>query len=222
MKKIIIKTKVVIFDMDGVITDTMPDHFKAWKIIFAQEGIHVSHEDVYRREGQRGIDSVREIFAAHGKSVSRQQATNILKRKEKLFKKIVRVRFIKGSRKFLKDLYRHNFLLALVTGTARHEVVKILPVHLSKLFNVMITGSDVKEGKPHPEPFQRALKLLNIKPADAVVVENAPFGIRSAKAARLRCIAIETSLPRSFLNEADYIFSSVGDLEKKTSFILRA
>ena len=52
----------LIFDMDGVITDTMPYHFRAWKSVFASEGITASHEDIYKREGQKGIDSVRELF----------------------------------------------------------------------------------------------------------------------------------------------------------------
>ena len=58
----------LIFDMDGVITDTMPYHFRAWKSVFASKGMRASHEDIYKREGQKGIDSVRELFTEKGKS----------------------------------------------------------------------------------------------------------------------------------------------------------
>ena len=61
-KKMDLKTKAVIFDMDGVITNTMPDHFEAWRIVLFKRGIKVSHLDIYRREGQRGITSVKEIL----------------------------------------------------------------------------------------------------------------------------------------------------------------
>jgi len=66
MAKIRIFTRAVIFDMDGVITNTMPDHFRAWQLVLKAEGISVSHYDVYSREGQRGISSIREILASHG------------------------------------------------------------------------------------------------------------------------------------------------------------
>ena len=58
----------VIFDMDGVITNTMPDHYRCWKQIFREQGIRVTYEDVYKREGQPGLTSVREIFTENGRS----------------------------------------------------------------------------------------------------------------------------------------------------------
>ena len=61
------KIKSVIFDMDGVITNTMPDHYRSWKTALKEEGIHVTYEDIYKREGQPGISSVREISMEHQK-----------------------------------------------------------------------------------------------------------------------------------------------------------
>ncbi len=214
-----IKAEAIIFDMDGVITNTMPDHFCAWKIIFRQDGIRVSHLDVYKREGQRGINSVKEIFKEHHLPLEKRKAREILARKEELFKKIVKVRFISGARRFLKFLHRNDFKLALVTGTARHEVRKILPDGIYNLFDVVVTGSDVRFGKPHPEPFLKAVKKLKVKPGAAVVIENAPFGIRSAKAAGLKCLAVATSLPGRYLHDADAIFSSIHDLQGKVRFL---
>lgn len=219
MFEIQLNAKAVIFDMDGVITNTMPDHFKAWKMIFAREGIRVNHLDVYSREGQRGIQSVKEIFAENNKVFTLKNAKRILLNKEELFKKIGRKRFVPGARKILRELYRKGYQLALVTGTSRHEVKRILPWNLYKLFNVIITGSDVKKGKPHPEPFIKALKKLQLKAFQAVVIENAPFGIRSAKAARLHCFALETSLPKEYLKEADQVFRTFKELKNKVRFI---
>lgn len=208
------KLSGLIFDMDGVITDTMPYHFKAWAQIFKAEGIAVTFNDIYTREGQKGIDSVCEIFKHYGKAFDETVATQLLKDKEVLFKKIFKKKFIKGSRPFIKKLSKQGCKLALVTGSARHEAHKLLADSLWDLFDVTVCGSDVQNGKPHPEPYLKALNALKINPLELVVVENAPFGIRSAKAAGLKCIAIETSLPKKFLQEADYVIKSYEQLNK--------
>ena len=108
---------------------------------------------------------------------------------------------------------RQGFRLGLVTGTARHELLKILPKGLRKFFDAIITGDEVTHGKPHPEPYQKALKMLQCKKSDAIVIENAPFGIQSAKAAGLKCFAIETSLPKKYLKQADFVFHSFKHLK---------
>ncbi|MBI5150836.1 MAG: HAD family phosphatase [Candidatus Omnitrophica bacterium] len=213
-----ISAQAIIFDMDGVITNTMPDHFHSWKTVLKSIGIPVTYYDVYCREGQQGIRSVKEICVQYGKSVSKHQAHRILREKEILFKKIVRSRFITGARTLVKKLHRDKFRLALVTGTSRHEMERILPRPVRELFEVVVTGNDVHHGKPHPEPYLKSLKKLNVQPARAVVIENAPFGIRSAKKAGLRCLALETSLPRKYLEGADAIFASISELEHRVRF----
>jgi beta-phosphoglucomutase len=209
----------LIFDMDGVITDTMPYHFRAWKSVFASEGIKASHEDVYKREGQKGIDSVRELFAEKNKIYSDSVGKRLLAHKEDLFKSIFKRKFIAGSRMFIKRSVAKGFKLALVTGTSRHEAQRLIPKDLWDCFDVTVCGSDVQNGKPHPEPYLKALAKLKVSPKQAVVFENAPFGIRSAKAAGLCCIALETSLPASYLKNADAVFSSFKELESKVRFI---
>lgn len=208
----------IILDMDGVITNTMPDHFRSWKIILNKIGIPVTHSDVYCREGQRGIHSVRELTAQYGKPLDDRQAHKILKEKEVYFKRIVRLRFIPGARTFLKRLHKNNFRLALVTGTSHHEMCRILPASLRRLFSVIVTGNDVHHGKPHPEPYLLSLKKLGLKAREAVVIENAPFGIQSAKDAGLRCLALETSLPRKYLGKADAVFGSIKELSNGVCF----
>ena len=112
-----------------------------------------------------------------------EKGQDLLQKKEALFKEIVQDRFIPGTRRFVKSLVRSGLQLSLVTGTARHELNRILPLPLRQLFEVIITADDVKIGKPDPEPYLCALANLGIAAHEAVVIENAPFGIQSAKAA---------------------------------------
>jgi beta-phosphoglucomutase len=206
--------QAIIFDMDGVITMTMPSHYRAWARVFSDEGIRVSKFEVYAREGQKGLNSVLEIFAEHGKTITLKRAKELLEKKEFLFKSNASVRFVPGARSFIKEYHRKGIKLALVTGTARHEVAKILPKDLRNCFDVLISGSDVKHGKPHPEPYLKAIKKLKISKGEALVVENAPFGITSAVQAGLFCVAIETSLPRAYLKDADEIIHDYQGLRK--------
>ena len=209
----------LIFDMDGVITDTMPYHFSAWKSVFAAHGVKVTHEDIYKREGQKGIESVREIFQEKNIAYSDLIGKKLLCDKEELFKKIFKRKFINGSRGFIKKLLKQGFKLALVTGTSRHEAQQLLPKGIWDSFSVTVCGCDVQNGKPHPEPYLKAIAKLKVSPKDALVFENAPFGIRSAKAAGLLCLALETSLPSVHLKQADAVFPSFKAIESKVTFI---
>ena len=200
--------------MDGVITMSMPLHYRAWARVFAGIGIKVSRFEVYRREGQKGLDSVMEISAKYGKPVTTAVAKELLLKKELFFKKIVHTRFVPGARRFIKQCHHRGLKTGLVTGTARHEVEKILPEALIKAFDVIVCGSDVRNGKPHPEPYLKALKALKIAGGEALVIENAPFGITSAVKAGVRCVAIETSLPRRYLKEADHVVRNYTELKK--------
>lgn len=215
-----LKVKAVLFDMDGVITDTMPYHFRAWKKVMRQTGIDVTECEVYLREGQPGRRTIKELFAERGRTFDPALAKRIIRDKEKLFKKIVRRRFVRGARRFVSHLGEKGIISALVTGTARHEATKILPASMRRSFRVVVTGDEVRHGKPHPEPYLLALKKLGVRPREAVVLENAPFGIHAAKQAGLTCIALETSLPKAYLRDADMVFSTYRELERKVAFSL--
>ncbi|MFH0752967.1 MAG: HAD family phosphatase [Candidatus Omnitrophota bacterium] len=207
------KIKAILFDMDGVITLTMPYHFRVWKKVFALAGIHVSKHEVYLREGQQGLQSVIEIFKAHNKPISINSARKLLLQKEHLFKNIAKTPYVPGARTFIRKCRQKGLKLALVTGTARQEIEKILPESILNYFHVIISGSDVRKGKPHPEPYLKALKSLRIGREGVLVIENAPFGITSAVKAGINCIAIETSLPKKYLKGAHHIVQDFKELE---------
>lgn len=198
--------KAIIFDMDGVITDTMPYHFKAWRRALEANGIpNLDPCAIYCREGQRGIQTVKEISAFYGLKFSSAVCKRILQQKETSFRRIAKQKLFPWARTLLKSLKEKGYRLALVTGTARKELNKILTNEVQGLFDFIITGSEVKFGKPHPEPYLMALKALKIKPNEAIVIENAPLGITSAKRAKIRTIAISSYLSKAHLSEADVI-----------------
>jgi len=211
--------RAVIFDMDGVITHTMPQHFRAWHKILKAAGLSVNRHDIYKREGQRGITSVQEIFSEKGRTISPAQARRLLRQKENLFRKNVSRKFIRGARRFIKSLKRQGIPLGLVTGTSRKEMHKILPEYLLNKFDVIITGDDTSRGKPHPDPYRRILKQMRIPADRTTVIENAPLGICSAKSAGCRCLALTTSLAKKYLNEADRVFDSFQTLNRYLRFI---
>ncbi|MDD2752455.1 MAG: HAD family phosphatase [Candidatus Omnitrophica bacterium] len=213
-KKAKLHFKAVIFDMDGVITNTMSYHFDAWLATLASVGIKVNCYDVYEREGQDGLSTIRELYKEHNRKFNLQDAKKLLAGKEELFKHSVKIKFIKGARPFLRYLKKRKVNLGLVTGTSRHEVVRIMPKDLLKLFEVTVTGDEVRKSKPNPEPFLKAIKRMKVGRKDAVVIENAPFGIQAAKRAGLFCIALETSLPAKYLRQADLICKSFRELKQ--------
>jgi beta-phosphoglucomutase len=218
MKLFNFKVRAIIFDMDGVITNTMPYHFRAWKNVLKDRGISATYLDIYSREGQRGLQSLEEIGHKYQKTFSHQDALRMLQEKEELFKRIVRTRFVPGARRFIKRMHQRNFHMAIVTGTSRDELHRILPDDVYKLFMFAVTGNEVVNGKPHPEPYLKALAALKVSIKESIVIENAPLGIRSAKAAGLRSLALETSLPKKYLKEADQVFQNWDELVRRVNF----
>ncbi|MFA4984764.1 MAG: HAD family phosphatase, partial [Candidatus Omnitrophota bacterium] len=96
--------------------------------------------------------------------------------------------------------------------TPMRELSSIIPSGIRGLFDAIVSGDSVKKGKPHPEPYLEASRILGLRPQDCLVVENAPFGIESAKKAGMFCIAITTGLPREYLRQADITVERLDDI----------
>ena len=100
-----------------------------------------------------------------------------------------------------------------MTGSARSVVDEsLVPTGIVGLFDAIVTGDEVTNGKPDPEPYRTVAGRLGLSPSECLVIENAPLGIQSARAAGMRCLALETTLPAGRLPQADRVFSSAGDL----------
>lgn len=201
-----------LFDMDGVLTDSMPNHYEAWRQTFASFGVSVSWEEVLRREGEQGMVTLETVLTGHGHPVEPEELPSILEKKEAIFRSLPRPSLFEGAEELVVALHQKGKRLALVTGTSLAEARDNVPPSLFRCFHAVVSGDQVRQGKPAPEPYLLALEKLNVSRHVSLVIENAPYGIRSAKRAGLRCIALTTSLPASELAEADGIVTDMVEL----------
>lgn len=206
------RPKAIIFDMDGVIVDSMPYHFLAWYEALRPFGIRVSCFDVYTKEGERWEKSLKDFLKRAGVEPTSARLKKIFLLRQRIFKRYFKRFIFKGAEEFLACLKNRNYLLGLVTGTPMDELKEILPLRIYNLFDYAVTGDHVKRGKPHPDPYLKAAEGLGLRPRECIVVENAPLGIESAKRAGMFCVALTTSLPREYLKRADVVVDSLEDI----------
>ncbi len=204
--------KAVIFDMDGVIVDSMPYHFLAWYEALRPLGIRVTCFDIYMREGERWEKSLGDFLKQGGLAPAKKLLHKIFRRRQRIFRAYFKRLIFSGAEEFLKCLNQGGYLLGLVTGTPLAEVKRILPQRIRSAFDIIVTGDRVKNGKPHPEPYVKAAQGLMVKPAECIVVENAPLGVESAKRAGMFCVALATSLPQEYLKRADMVVQRLEDI----------
>lgn len=216
MRKLRFKPKAVIFDMDGVIVDSMPYHYLAWYEALRSYGVRVTCFDVYSKEGESWQKSLKDFLKRAHIEPSAAIINKIFSQRQKIFRRYFKRYIFKGVKEFLLCLKNQGYLLGLVTGTPASEVEKILPKRIRSLFSSIVSGDKVKKGKPHPDPYLKAARMLKLKPGQCLVVENAPYGIESAKRAKMFCIALATSLPKEYLRQADIV---VNELEEITGII---
>lgn len=202
--------------MDGVIVDSMPYHFISWFEALQQYGVSVTPLDIYEKEGEKSDICIKYFFEKNNVALDNKTITKVLSLRNDIFQKYFKLRLFPGIKNILINLKRKGILLAIVTGSSKNKVVSILPSDISELFDVIISADMLKQGKPFPEPYLMAAEKLQITPSECMVIENAPYGIRAAKAANMYCVAVTTGLPEHYLNQADEIHNNLNDIFNKT------
>lgn len=209
-----------LFDMDGVLYDSMPHHAIAWKKAMDDIGLSITEEDVYMNEGRTGLSTIN-LFAEGQwcRTVEAQEAERIYSLKASYFNSMQPVRPMPGARELLNSIKNQGIQIVLVTGSGQTSLLERLERDFPCIFQEekMVTSADVKFGKPHPEPYLMALKKIGIDASEAIVVENAPLGIRAARAAGISTIALNTGpLDDNVLWQEDptFLFSSLQDFLK--------
>lgn len=185
----------------------MPLHAKAWQQALSVWGVKVSRREIYLWEGESGAVSARTLLTRRGQPPQSAEIRALLDQKQRQFARLARRVSVQPLlQRFVLQAARRGVPLALVTGTSWEEVRRVVPKRLRQAFRVIVTGDRVQRGKPHPEPYLTAMRRLRVQASRTVVVENAPYGLRAARAAQAgHVVAIASSLPKRFLHEAHHV-----------------
>ena len=197
--------KAVLFDMDGVLYDSMPNHASSWTKVMQLNGFNMTIEEAYMNEGRKGDETINKIVEREGKEISIEEIKRIYVEKTKIFNSCPIVLPMKGSAELLQKIIENELFAMLVTGSGQPSLLDRLNNDFPNIFvrERIVSSFDVKNGKPNPEPYLTAIKKGLLQPDEAIVVENAPLGIESAHSAGLFVIAVNTGpLPDSVLFDA--------------------
>jgi beta-phosphoglucomutase len=183
----------IIFDLDGVLVDSMPAHYKAWEIAFREvANIKVDERTIYLLEGMRGSDLVKTIFEQKGFN-NHLLVEKVNSKKNEIFKTIASVDSYDDTKEIVASLECSK---AVVSGSAKEDVEAIIDKSFGKtLFEIIITADDIEKGKPGRSSFIIALRRMNLKPSQTIVVENAPLGVQAANNAGIKCIVVLNNSP---------------------------
>src|SRR5690606_8499335 len=172
--------KAILFDMDGVLYNSMPAHARSWRQTIEELGLRTDSEEFYLHEGRTGASTIHIIFQRNfGRDATEEEIRRIYERKSELFVKYNTGETIPGAREILNFVKSSGLKPVLVTGSGQPSLLDRLDQDFPGIFTpeTMVTAFDVKIGKPHPEPFLMGLqKGGNLSPNQALVVENAPLG----------------------------------------------
>lgn len=188
-------TKAVLFDMDGVLYDSMPGHARSWHASMAEYGITMAPEEAYTYEGMRGVETIRLLARRQwGRELTEAEAQSMYRRKTELFAQCPPARIMPGAREAMERIARLGWQIVIVTGSGQHTLLAGLTRDFAPFVRQekIVSALDVSRGKPAPDPYLKGLERAGAKPEEAIVIENAPLGVRSAVAAGIRTIAINT------------------------------
>ena len=198
--------RAVLFDMDGVLFDSMPNHAYAWSHAMTAFGLAMTPEEVYMYEGQTGSGTVNMLAQRFWRrDATEEECRRIYEAKTRLFDTRPEPRPMPGALELLRKVRAQGLTRVIVTGSGTHSLLDRLNAAFPGIFRreLMVTAFDVSQGKPHPEPYLTGLERAGVAASEAVVVENAPLGVQAARAAGIFTIAVNTGpLKDEVLREA--------------------
>lgn len=208
------------FDMDGTLLDSMPNHAKAWEKVMAQYGIRFAPRDCYLNEGRTSRDVIRLLADRQGVAIADDQLDEIYLAKTAVYRQMGERVPVDGVGKLLRYLAQDpSNQIWVVTGGGQIDLWEQLEQLFPGIFRreYMITAFDVTHGKPAAEPYLKAWERSGLKKDECCVIENAPLGIISGKAAGLFTVGVNTGiLTLDDLREAgaDEVFATMHDLQQ--------
>jgi sugar-phosphatase len=200
-----IRCRSVLFDLDGVLIDSTPAVTRVWKAWAIRHGFN-PEEVVKRAHGRPSITTIRELLP----QADPASENRVVERAE--IEDVEGVVPLPGAEELLQTLPPGCWTIVTSCTRALAEV-RLRAAGLT-IPEKIVTSSDVKNGKPHPEPYLKGAAVVGVAAADCVVIEDAPAGIHSGKAAGARVIAVRTTAPEQELRRAgaDWVVGSCRDI----------
>jgi HAD superfamily hydrolase (TIGR01509 family) len=205
----------VIFDLDGVLADSEPWWNEIDAKLLAEYGVTYRgehHSDVLGVSYQLAVEFYKKAFRLSAST------DELMRRRAEIATDFFanRVGLFLSAREVLHELRRMNLHLAVATSSVSASARPFLDRHqLTALFEVIVTGDEIKRGKPHPDIYLRAAEKLGVAADVCLVIEDALSGIAAAKAAKMRVAAIPDTRfvnPREYEKDADYVLRSLSEI----------
>ncbi|MDL2289986.1 HAD-IA family hydrolase [Paludibacteraceae bacterium OttesenSCG-928-F17] len=213
--------KGVLFDMDGVLFDSMEAHAHSWVKVMTEKGFPFTEMEVYMNEGQTGAITINKAFMEYrGREATEEEKNHIYALKSRYFDEYNVLKPIKGTFSLLNKIKSAGLQVVVVTGSGQKSLFDNLDKFFPSIFDPdkIITAYDVKYGKPYPEPYLKGLAKTGLNPWEVIAVDNAPLGVKSASSAELFTIGVNTGpLPVEVLaeNGANVVLDGMVDLDEK-------
>ncbi|MCQ2214531.1 MAG: HAD family phosphatase [Bacteroidales bacterium] len=208
--------KAFFFDMDGVLYDSMPNHEYTWTHSFAAYGITFPAELAYINEGRTGRGTINLVMnKEYNRDATEEEIESIYGLKTELMRKCPKAPVMPGMQELIKSLRSQGILTFVVTGSKQPSLIDKLSADFGFTKEYVVSGADVKKGKPDPEPYLIALQRSGLMAEECAVVENAPLGVRAAKGAGLFCYGVNTGkLADHYLTDegVDQLYHSTAEL----------
>ena len=195
------QVRLALFDMDGVLYDSMPNHARAWHESMSSYGINMTEQEAYACEGMRGVEVIMELARRQwGREITESEAEEMYRAKSAAYAAKGAPTFVPGILDVHAALRSLGIHIGVVTGSGQKTLLSRLASDFGDTLTpgLIVSAHDVSHGKPAPDPYlqgiRKAGQLLGkeILPEQTIVIENAPLGVRSAVAAGCFTIAVNT------------------------------
>ncbi len=222
------KLRAVLFDMDGVLFDSMPNHAESWEKVCTEFNLPMQAEEAYMHEGRTGASTINMLAQRHWhRDATPEEIERIYAEKCRLFNECPEAPQMPGALEVLEKVKQAGLTIVIVTGSGQHSLLDRLEHNYPGFFTpeLIVSSKDVTHGKPHPEPYLKGLAKAQCEAHEAMVVENAPLGVRAAVAAGIFTLAVNTGpLPEAALlnEEANHLFPNMTTLAEQFNPLLRA
>ncbi|MBC24199.1 MAG: haloacid dehalogenase [Phycisphaerae bacterium] len=208
---------VAIFDLDGTLADSYDHHHISWKLLARENGVEVTDKQFHEHFGRKNREMIDGMWRRSGRPVPNDQEYRALSdRKEQLFRDHASAEFpvMNGALELLRSLHQAGWRLAVGSSAPRANVeLTLVNVDPDDLFEAVVTGNDVSQGKPEPEVFLKAAELMGTSPQQCIVVEDARAGIEAAHRAGMPAVALcSRGHTHEELSDAELVVDSLDDL----------